>query len=134
MAATWTARTNFAFTLAHKPGALADFTEKVGRAGINLLGLWGYASGDEPPVFSCVPEDAGAFREFMSTLNMPADEGPCLHLEDDDRRGALVPWLREISEAGINLDAIETVASSGRFGAFIWCAERDWPALKALLT
>jgi prephenate dehydratase len=133
MAQTCKAMTYFAFSLPHQPGALASFARQVAEAKINLLGLWGYASGHEEPRFSCVPESPKAFGDLLKSSGIEAEEGTTCYCSDRDRPGALVETLDRIAEAGISLDAIESVAMDDRFGCFIWTDESDREGLRRVL-
>jgi prephenate dehydratase len=131
----WMMMTYFAFNVPNQPGEVARFVEQLRDAGINLVGLWGYASEfeEDQPRVACVPESPAAFRTFFKTANIPIEEGRTFYFTSTDEAGALVDSLKRISEAGINLDAIEGVSSGDRVGCFIWADERHWQPLEELL-
>jgi hypothetical protein len=112
---------------------LARFAEDLATAGINLLGLWGEARGGRP-LLSCVPQSPAQFRKFADSIGLRYDEGKTFYRSADDKPGALVDSLRMIADAGINIDAIETVGAGPRYGCFLWADESSWPALEKLLT
>ena len=64
MKGRWRKVSYFAMSLPNHPGELARFADQLHAEGINLHGLWGYASGGDEPRLSCVPEVPGAFRRF----------------------------------------------------------------------
>jgi prephenate dehydratase len=130
----WIAVTNFAFNLPNKPGELARLTADLRAAGINLLGLWGYAEGEDEPRVSCVPESPDQFRRYCSPRRLRCDEGKALYMIGEDRPGALHDALRRIADARINLEAIECVSAGNRFGCFLWVADEDWDVLERMLT
>jgi len=134
MAATWKTMTYFAFGLPNRPGELARFMEQLKAADIDLVGLWGYAEGEENPRISCAPIDADACRSYLKDLGFELEEGRTLYFSGENQPGALVETLEKIAEARINIEAIETVASGAMFGCFVWTAEKDWEALRSLLT
>lgn len=125
--------TYFAFSLPNRPGELARLTEHLRAGGINLLGLWGYAHGEEAPRLSCVPENPDAFERFAETSGLDFEMGDAFYTSGADRAGALFDTLRRISDAGINVDAIEAVAADGSFGCFIWADEEGWSRLEDLI-
>lgn len=133
MAARWTTRQYFALSLPNEPGELARFTDRLGKAGINLVGLWGDASGGQPHL-SVVPADPEAFKAFARESEVAFEEGRTFYRSGDDRPGALIETLQKIADAGINIDAIETVGTGERFGCFIWAEEGKWDQLAKLLT
>ena len=123
MSNKWIAMTNFAFVLPNRPGELARLTADLRRAGINLVGLWGYAEGEDEPRVSCVPESPEQFRRFCAQHDIECDEGAALYMIGDDTPGALHETLRQVAAAKINLEAIECVSSGNRFGCFLWAAD-----------
>ena len=129
----WTNKTYFAFSLENKPGELARFTEQLRVANIDLLGMWGYAGGEQRPRLSCVPADADAFERFATDAGLDIEVGETYYLAGSDEPGALMRSLRQISEAGINIDAVEAVAGAGSFGCFLWADQAQWNALKQVL-
>ena len=78
MAGTWKTMVNFAVRLPNQPGELARFSERLREADINLVGLWGYAPGQDEPWISCVPELPDAFRAFLNSSNLRFEEGKTL--------------------------------------------------------
>jgi prephenate dehydratase len=129
----WIAMTNFAFALPNRPGELARITATLRQAGINLLGLWGYAEGEERPHVSCVPESPEQFRRFAAQQKLECEEGHALYMIGDDKPGALHEALEKIAQAKINVEAIECVAAGNRFGCFLWASDSDWSALTRTL-
>lgn len=129
----WKSKTYFAFSLANKPGELARFTDQLRAANISLLGMWGYAAGEDRPRLSCVPADADAFQRFAMDAGLDVEIGETFYLAGVDEPGALVRSLRKVSDAGINIDAVEAVAGGGSFGCFLWADEAQWDALTRVL-
>ena len=129
----WKQMTNFAFSLPHRPGSLAEFVDRLRTEGLNLMGLWGYSSGEDEPRFSCVPEDVPRFAALMESMGIEAEAGHAFYLNGEDRPGALVETLQRIADTGISLDAIEAVAAGDKFGCFIWAGQDDWDRLEKLL-
>lgn len=129
---SWSAVTYFALSLPNRPGELARFAKQLEEKKINLLGLWGYADGPEPRL-SLVPEKPGKFRRFANAAGIELEEGRTFHRTGRDRPGALAKSLRKIAEAGINVEAIETVAAGKGYGCFIWADEQHWADLEKIL-
>lgn len=129
----WIAMTNFAFALPNRAGELSGLTADLRDAGMNLLGLWGYAEGEDRPRVSCVPESPEQFRRFCAQRKIECEEGRVFYMIGDDKPGALHDALKKIANAKINLEAIECVAAGNRFGCFLWAGPADWDALARLL-
>lgn len=138
MAAQWKKMAYYAFRLPNRPGELARFAQQTRDAGINLLGLWGYAPGVDEPMLSCVPDSSDTFRQFAKSDNWPGggnvEEGHMLYLCADDTAGALVEVLQRIADADINVESIECVATGDRFGCFLWTERNDLDQLERILT
>jgi hypothetical protein len=47
--------------------------------------------------------------------------------------GALVGPLTDLGHAGINIHAVDVIALSGRYGAYIWVDEKDVASAAAVL-
>lgn len=133
MAGQWQSMMFFAFVLPNHPGELARFLGEVHAAGIDLAGLWGYAEGEENPRISCACGQPDELRALLEGKGVSFEEGRTFYFSGANEPGALVMPLEKIGEAGINVEAIETVAANGRFGCFLWTDERHWEALEKVL-
>jgi hypothetical protein len=92
---------------------------------IGLSGLWGFATQGEKAELYVVPKNPDALRKLWSTPGVIADEGTGFLLRGEDRTGALNKNLQALADAGVNIDAIDAIAVSGRFGSFLWVAPAD---------
>jgi prephenate dehydratase len=133
MKGRWRLMTYFTLGLPNQPGQLARFADQLHAEGINLLGLWGYTGAASGPQLSCVPQIPDAFRRWARGAGLVLEEGKTLYLFDDDRPGALVETLDRIAAGGINVTAIECVASGQTFGWFLWAEPDQMDALEDLL-
>lgn len=132
---------DFSIDLPDRPGELARLASRFREADVNLIGLWGYSSGQAGAKggaegharFYCVPESAEQFRSFIESTELVVTEGTTFFLEGEDHGGALVERLDRIAAAGINLRAIEAMRAGDRFGCFIWVAPGDWGTLADVL-
>lgn len=134
MAGTWKKMTYFAFALPNEPGELGRFLSMLRDGGIDLMGLWGYAEGEENPQISCVPVSPGKFRSLLREGGIEPEEGQTFYLSGENRPGALVEAMEKIGAKDINIDAIETVSAGSQFGCFLWTDEAHWGELEKLLT
>jgi hypothetical protein len=128
---TWQQIADFSIRLPDRPGELARLAAKLRAADVNLIGLWGFS--DREGQFYCVPESPEQFRGFAESAELQYDEGTTFYISGRDTVGALVKTLEEISNAGINLHGIQTVAAEGHFGCFVWADPKDWEKLARLL-
>lgn len=91
-------------TLDDRPGIVAELGEVLGRAGINIEGFCGYASGGQGIVHLLV-DDAGAARSALEGAGFTVqDERDVIVVDVEDRPGALGVIARRISNAEVNLN------------------------------
>jgi hypothetical protein len=95
---------NLTIELKDKPGILAALGEALGRAGINIEGFCGYASGGTGVVHLLVDDAAAARGALEGTGISVQAERDVVVLEIDDRPGALGVIARRISNANVSLD------------------------------
>ena len=95
---------NLTIELEDKPGILAELGEALGRAGINIEGFCGYASGGTGVVHLLVDDAAAARGVLEGTGISVQDERDVVVVEIDDRPGALGVIARRISNASVSLD------------------------------
>ena len=109
-----------------KPGVGASLLAELRQAGVNLLAFTGFPSGRGAQV-DFVPENAAAFRAAAKKAKWKVT-GPkkALLLEGDDRPGVIAEVMQKLSDAKLNVTAIDAVcAGAGRYGAIVWVAPRD---------
>jgi hypothetical protein len=109
-----------------KPGVGASLLAELRQAGVNLLAFTGFPSGRGAQV-DFVPENAAAFRAAAKKAKWKVT-GPkkALLLEGDDRPGVVAEIMQKLSDAKLNVTAIDAVcAGAGRYGAILWVAPRD---------
>ncbi|MDY7110614.1 MAG: hypothetical protein SYC29_18430 [Planctomycetota bacterium] len=133
MKGRWQRVTYFNVSLANRPGELARFADQLHAEGIDLLGLWGFATEEDEPELCCVPRVPGALRAWANTVGLPLREGQALYLHDENRPGMLVETLDRVAAAGINIIAVECVAAGEGFGWFLWAEPGDMEDLEEML-
>jgi hypothetical protein len=95
---------NLTIELENKLGILAELGEALGRAGINIEGFCGYASGGTGVVHLLVDDAAAARGALEGTGISVQAERDVVVVEIDDRPGALGVIARRISNANASLD------------------------------
>jgi hypothetical protein len=131
--AHWTKMSDFFIELPDRPGELARLAAKFRAADIALIGLWGYGGDGEFAHFYCVPENPEQFRAFAQSAELKAREGTTFYFTGADHVGSLVRTLEEIASTGISLHAIQSVATDGEFGCFVWADPKDWDTLARMI-
>jgi hypothetical protein len=95
---------NLTIELEDKPGMLAELGEALGRAGVNIDGFCGYASGGKGIIHLLV-EDAAAARGALEGTGIEVqDEQDVVVVDVEDRPGALGVIARRISNADVSLN------------------------------
>jgi hypothetical protein len=98
--------TDLTVGLANRPGTLAQASDALGRAGINIEGAGGYASGDQG-VFDVLVEDAEGARRALIDANFEIQaERKVVIASVENRPGAAAAVLRQIADAGVNVDLL----------------------------
>jgi len=118
----------------NKAGEGARYLDALSEAGINLIAFTGFPEGRGSQL-DFVPADPGAFRGFARRSKWKIT-GPkrALLLSGDDRVGVVAEMHRKLAAAKINVTAIDAVcAGSGRYGAILWVAPRDYSKAASLL-
>ena len=104
-------------TLENRPGTLADLSEALGRAGVNIEGICGFARevrGGEDREFVThiahilVEDAAKAEKALKATGIRVEDQREALIIDIRDRPGELATVTRRIADAGINIDVFYT--------------------------
>ena len=104
-------------TLENRPGTLADLSEVLGKAGVNIEGIAGFArevKGSEDREFVThiahilVDDATPAKRALINAGIKIEDEREALVIDIRDRPGELAKVTRWLSEAGINIEFFYT--------------------------
>ena len=104
-------------TLENRPGTLADLSEALGRAGVNIEGICGFTrevKGGEDLEFvthiaHILVDDSSPAKKALKTAGIKVeDEREALVIDVRDRPGELAMVTRRISDAGINIEYFYT--------------------------
>lgn len=108
-----------------KPGVLAQFARQLRDEKINLRGLWGYTNPQQKGKIACVPQNTKKFLESARKLGLTATQETAFHISGTDKVGALCKVFDSLEGAGININVLDAMAFSGRFGSYIWVDPKD---------
>jgi hypothetical protein len=95
-------------TLENRPGTLAELSEALGKAGVNIEGIAGFARevrGSEDREFVT---HVTAKKALINAGIKIEDEREALVIDLRDRPGELATVTRRLSEAGINIEFFYT--------------------------
>jgi hypothetical protein len=104
-------------TLENRPGTLADLSEALGRAGVNIEGICGFAreiKGGEDREFVThiahilVDDGSQAERALKAAGIRVEDKREALTIDIRDRPGELAAVTRRMSDAGVNVEVFYT--------------------------
>src|SRR5882672_5806366 len=95
--------TQFSVFLVNKPGVLAQVTQALAEAKVNLVAMT-LVDSQEHGVLRFVAEDSGKAREVVKKLNLPSTETDVLCMELSNRPGALADVAGMLGENHINID------------------------------
>ncbi len=108
-----------------RPGALAELTQPVADAGINLLAIYAGPMGGGKAKVSCVPDDPDKLRALAAEGGVSVQEREILFVEGDDRPGAGAEVARKLANGGLNIEVMLGTGSAGKFAMCIAVAPED---------
>lgn len=95
--------TDITVRLEHRPGALAEAGEALGKADVNIDGVFAFGRGQQGEAHLLV-DDAGAARKALQGAGLEVGESQeVLVVEVEDRPGVLGEVCRKAADAGVNL-------------------------------
>lgn len=114
-------------TMPDRPGQGARLASALKGAGVNLLALLAFPTGDGQSQVDLVPEDPSALRKAADQAGVTlSDAKQAFLVQGEDRPGASTDFMEKLSHAGVNITAVAGVSSgNGRFGLVIWVAHGD---------
>lgn len=113
-------------TVPNRPGEGARVLGALKSAGVNLLAVHAFPSGDGAQV-DLVPEKGAALEDAAKKAKLQLSAKKTAFLaEGDDRVGAAAEILRKLADAKINVIAMDAVRTGGgRYGALLWVKPAD---------
>lgn len=106
-------RTEILVALDNRPGRLAALGEVLGRAGVNIDAIAGFGI-NEAGIVRLVPSDPDRACAALELAGLAvAGSTEVFEVTLDDRPGALGAFSRQLSGAGVNVEAIYLAGSEG---------------------
>ena len=96
---------DFAISLSHRPGELAQVATALSRYGVNIKALAGLAV-DTYVLVRIVVDDPDAAREALKRAHIPFEESEVLTVLLENQAGELATTTNRLARAGVNLRAI----------------------------
>jgi hypothetical protein len=97
--------TEFTVHLPNRPGALADLTERLADAGINIDALAAH-SADASANVRLIVDDEHAARRLLESIGMRFEERRVLVTVLPDRPGSVAAITRQLANSGANIEAM----------------------------
>jgi hypothetical protein len=91
-------------TAEDRPGIAAKAAEAIAKAGINIEGHCATTSGGQGVMHIITSDPPGARRALEGAGFTVKDEREVVIVETENRPGTLAKALRQIADAGVNLD------------------------------
>ena len=98
--------TDLTVGLIKRPGTLAQASDALGRAGVNIEGACGFVSGEQA-VYHVLVEDLELARRSLIDAGFEIQEERQVALTPiENRPGAAAALLRRIADAGVNVELL----------------------------
>jgi hypothetical protein len=111
----------YSMTIPNKPGEAFKVLSALVSGGVNLLACTACARGHRAQI-DVVPDDKRRFNAAAKKAGLKFDAKKTgFMVQGDDRAGAVAEHLKRLSDAGINVTAVDAITvGEGRFGAILW--------------
>lgn len=97
--------TEFTVTLENRPGKLAELSEVLGEAEVNIRSLAGMVC-EGKGIIKLVTHDLEATRAALTEAGASFEEREILSVTMSDAPGELGRYARRLADAGVNIDTI----------------------------
>lgn len=102
----------FTISVENQPGTVAQITQTLGSAKVNILSLIATAQGTGGTV-QLVVEDARRAKKALDNARIAYQETPAELYELSNKPGSLAQCLAQLAKKGVNLSSIHATASKG---------------------
>lgn len=102
--------TDLTVGLINRPGTLAQASDALGRAGINIDGACGFVCGGQGLYHVLVEDAEGARRALIDAGFEIQEERQVVVAPVENRPGGAAAVLRQVAEANVNVDLLYLTA------------------------
>ena len=99
---------DFTIQLTHQPGGLADVTNALSLAGVNIKSVAAMSFGNQAQT-RIIPDDAEAARNVLRESDIQFEENEVTTVLLENKAGELTGVAAKLAEAGLNLEALYVV-------------------------
>ena len=104
----------------NKAGEGAKILSALRGERINLLFFCGFPRGRNAQI-DFVPKNGPAFRKAARKIGLAVTKNTAFLVQGKDRPGAIAAIVSKLADAGVNITAVDAVATGGgRYGAILW--------------
>ncbi len=122
---------DFVVRLAHSPGELADVTNALSLAGVNIRSLAAMSLGDQALV-RIIPDDDDAARNALRNGKIHFEEHDVTKVLLENKAGEMTGIAAKLAEAGVNLQAVYLVGVADDLIELAIVSDNDKKAKKVL--
>lgn len=102
----------FMIQIENRPGELAHIARALANRGISIQHLAGSGAGSRACAMLTTDDDQMT-REVLRSIGVPFVEGDTLHVEIEDRPGAIADLSERLAAGGVNITGILIVGRRG---------------------
>jgi hypothetical protein len=121
----------FIVEAANRPGELAQHAEAVAKRGINLSNLISLGIGDRGGAAFFATDEAG-LRTALNDAGIAYREVSAIAAKLEDKPGAAAAAARSLADAGVNIELLAPLGTSGQHVSVAFGVDRLDDARKAL--
>jgi hypothetical protein len=103
---------DFMIRLTHSPGELADITNALSLAAVNIKSLAAMSLGNQA-LLRLIPDDVDAARNVLREKHITFEEHELATVLLENRAGEVTGVAAKLADAGLNLEAIYLVGVAG---------------------
>ena len=104
----------------HRPGVLAKFMKGMREGGVDLMGLWAFATIGDNAKIHAIPWDEIKFLNTCKKMGEKPRPRATFYVHGENRVGALCDTLDKIAAANINFRAMDAISIGNQFRAYLW--------------
>jgi len=119
------------FSMPDRPGILADITEKLKAAKVNITAICAYA-WDDTAYFDMTTDANPKAKRALAGLGIKAEEDDVIAVEMPNKVGELYKAAKALADAGINIEYMYGTTGAGRASTVLFSTSDDKKALKLI--
>jgi hypothetical protein len=118
---------HYSAAISNKAGEGARVLGALRDAGVNLIALWAYPWKSGKAQLEMIPENSAGFVKAAEKAGLAVGKKQtAFFVNGEDRPGAVADTLSKLSQAGINVGAVQAVCGgAGRYGAIVFLPQTD---------